>query len=83
MREVAIVGIGMTPFGELWETPLRNLFAMIEARRQPESGRRIVTELAGQAHPDRLAIEIGGNGEVGQFEFEDRDRRQSAAGEVG
>jgi len=27
MREVAIVGIGMTPFGELWNTPLRNLFA--------------------------------------------------------
>ncbi len=27
MREVAIVGIGMTPFGELWQDSLRNLFA--------------------------------------------------------
>lgn len=27
MREVAIVGVGMTPFGELWDRSLRNLFA--------------------------------------------------------
>ena len=27
MREVAIVGAGMTQFGELWETSLRQLFA--------------------------------------------------------
>jgi acetyl-CoA C-acetyltransferase len=26
MREVAIVGVGMTPFGELWESSLRDLF---------------------------------------------------------
>jgi len=26
MREVAIVGVGMTPFGELWELSLRDLF---------------------------------------------------------
>lgn len=26
MREVAIVGVGMTRFGELWESPLRNMF---------------------------------------------------------
>jgi len=26
MREVAIVGVGMTRFGELWELPLRNMF---------------------------------------------------------
>jgi acetyl-CoA C-acetyltransferase len=27
MREVAIVGTGMTPFGELWQSSLRDLFA--------------------------------------------------------
>ena len=27
MRDVAVVGVGMTKFGELWETPLRDLFA--------------------------------------------------------
>lgn len=27
MREVAVIGAGMTRFGELWETPLRDLFA--------------------------------------------------------
>jgi len=27
MREVAIIGVGMTKFGELWETPMRDLYA--------------------------------------------------------
>jgi len=27
MRDVAVIGTGMTPFGELWETPLRSLWA--------------------------------------------------------
>ena len=27
MRDVAIIGVGMTKFGELWQTPLRDLFA--------------------------------------------------------
>jgi len=27
MKEIAIVGVGMTPFGELWDKSLRNLFA--------------------------------------------------------
>lgn len=27
MRDVAVIGIGMTSFGELWETPLRTLWA--------------------------------------------------------
>ncbi len=27
MRDVAVVGVGMTSFGELWETPLRTLWA--------------------------------------------------------
>ena len=27
MRDVAVIGIGMTSFGELWETPLRSLWA--------------------------------------------------------
>jgi acetyl-CoA C-acetyltransferase len=27
MRDVAVVGVGMTKWGELWETPLRDLFA--------------------------------------------------------
>ncbi len=32
MRDVAIVSAGMTPFGELWETSLRNLF--VQAARE-------------------------------------------------
>lgn len=27
MREVAVIGVGMTKFGELWDSPLRDLFA--------------------------------------------------------
>ena len=27
MRDVAIIGVGMTNFGELWQTPLRDLYA--------------------------------------------------------
>ena len=27
MRDVAVIGTGMTSFGELWETPLRSLWA--------------------------------------------------------
>ena len=27
MRDVAVIGVGLTKFGELWETPLRDLFA--------------------------------------------------------
>jgi len=27
MREVAVIGTGMTPFGELWKSPLRDLYA--------------------------------------------------------
>ena len=27
MRDVAVIGVGMTKFGELWKTPLRDLFA--------------------------------------------------------
>ena len=36
MREVAIVGAGMTRFGELWQSSLRDLFveAAVAAARQ-------------------------------------------------
>ncbi|MEN8007744.1 MAG: thiolase domain-containing protein [Candidatus Krumholzibacteriota bacterium] len=27
MRDVAVIGVGMTEFGELWQTPLRDLYA--------------------------------------------------------
>ncbi len=27
MRDVAVIGVGLTKFGELWDTPLRDLFA--------------------------------------------------------
>ena len=27
MRDVAVIGVGITKFGELWRTPLRDLFA--------------------------------------------------------
>lgn len=31
MRDVAVIGMGLTPFGELWDTSLRDLFAMAAA----------------------------------------------------
>ena len=31
MRDVAVIGVGMTKFGELWDTPLRDLFAIASA----------------------------------------------------
>ena len=36
MRDVAIVGVGMTKFGELWETSLRDLF--VHAATDEEAG---------------------------------------------
>ena len=32
MRDVAIIGIGITQFGELWKSPLRDLHAEAVAR---------------------------------------------------
>ena len=38
MREVAVIGVGMTKFGELWDTPLRDLFAIASANCIEDSG---------------------------------------------
>jgi len=38
MREVAIIGVGMTDFGELWQTPLRNLYAEAVASCLKDAG---------------------------------------------
>ncbi len=38
MREVAIIGVGMTKFGELWDTPLRDLFATAAAECLEDAG---------------------------------------------
>ncbi len=38
MREVAVIGVGMTKFGELWDTPLRDLFAIAAANCIEDSG---------------------------------------------
>jgi acetyl-CoA C-acetyltransferase len=38
MRDVAVIGIGMTKFGELWDTPLRDLFAMATADCLQDAG---------------------------------------------
>lgn len=55
MREVAIVGVGMTPFGELWTSSLRDLFvdAALGALRD--------------ARADRLDAIYVGNMSGGQF----------------
>ena len=55
MRDVAIVGAGMTPFGELWERSLRELFvdAALEALAS-----------AGADHVDAIYV---GNMAAGQF----------------
>jgi acetyl-CoA C-acetyltransferase len=38
MRDVAIIGIGMTQFGELWQSPLRDLFAEATADCLQDAG---------------------------------------------
>ncbi len=38
MRDVAVIGVGMTRFGELWDTPLRDLFAMAAADCLADAG---------------------------------------------
>jgi len=38
MRDVAVIGIGMTKFGELWDTPLRDLFATAAADCLADAG---------------------------------------------
>ena len=55
MREVAIVSGGMTHFGELWESSLRNMF--VEAALEAMEG-------AGADHVDELFV---GNMSAGQF----------------
>lgn len=55
MRDVAIVGAGMTPFGELWDASLRQMFA---------DAARAALESAGADHVDALYV---GNMSGGQF----------------
>jgi acetyl-CoA C-acetyltransferase len=55
MREVAIVGTGMTRFGELWESSLRDLFA--------EAALAAIGE-AGVDHLDSIYV---GNMSAGRF----------------
>ena len=38
MREVAIVGAGMTRFGELWQSSLRDLFAEAALQALKDAG---------------------------------------------
>lgn len=40
MRDVAVIGMGLTPFGELWDTSLRDLFAMAAADCIADAGVR-------------------------------------------
>jgi len=55
MREVAIVAAGMTRFGELWRSSLRDLF--VEAAAEAIAG----------AHADRVDAIVVGNMSGGQF----------------
>jgi acetyl-CoA C-acetyltransferase len=55
MREVAIVGVGMTRFGELWESSLRSMFAEAAVAALDD---------AGADHLDGLYV---GNMASGQF----------------
>lgn len=55
MRDVAIVGIGMTHFGELWETSLRDLFV------------QAATDALHSARADHLDAVFIGNMSAGQF----------------
>lgn len=55
MRDVAIVGVGMTRFGELWETSLRDLFV------------QAASEALHSARADHLDAVFIGNMSAGQF----------------
>lgn len=55
MRDVAIVGVGMTKFGELWETSFRDLFV------------QAASEALSSARADHLDAVFIGNMSAGQF----------------
>jgi len=55
MRDVAIVSVGMTRFGELWESSVRDLFT------------QAATEALHAAHADHLDAVFIGNMSAGQF----------------
>jgi acetyl-CoA C-acetyltransferase len=55
MRDVAIVGVGMTRFGELWETSLRDLFV------------QAASDALHSARADHLDAVFIGNMSAGQF----------------
>ena len=60
MREVAVVSAGMTRFGELWKSSLRDLF--VEAADQ-------ALQSAGADHVDSIYV---GNMSAGQFVGQER-----------
>ena len=63
MREVAIVAAGMTRFGELWRSSLRDLF--VEAAAEAIAG----------ARADRVDAIVVGNMSGGQFVGQEHRRR--------
>ncbi len=61
MRDVAVIGIGMTSFGELWETPLRSLWAEAALAALDDAGVDSV-DLITIGHAD--ARPLNGHGQV-------------------
>jgi len=71
MREVAIVGAGMTRFGELWESSLRDLF--VEAASA-------ALQSAGADHLDSIYVGNMSGGQFGCNGGEDIPAMESCAG---
>jgi acetyl-CoA C-acetyltransferase len=74
MRDVAVIGVGITPFGELWDISLRNLFTEAAIAAIDDSGLDRIQSMyvgcmssgifVGQEHLAALAADYLGQGHI-------------------
>ncbi|MCJ7681839.1 MAG: thiolase domain-containing protein [Candidatus Aminicenantes bacterium] len=74
MRDVAVIGVGITPFGELWDKSLRNLFTEAAIAAIDDSGLDRIQSMyvgcmssgifVGQEHLAALAADYLGQGHI-------------------
>ena len=74
MRDVAVIGVGITPFGELWNTSLRNLFTEAAIAAIDDAGVDTIQSMyvgcmssgvfVGQEHLAAMAADYLGQGHI-------------------
>ena len=74
MRDVAVIGVGITPFGELWDTSLRNLFTEAAIAAIDDAGVDTIQSMyvgcmssgvfVGQEHLAAMAADYLGQGHI-------------------